>query len=192
VEVPVRKIRVKRTTDRHYLPHNDLQRAAQHFRARIDERLAADDRKGIAFDILAELVFLAFSVEAKVNFLGAKLISDWKECAPFNEKLDLVLDRLGIVPDRTVRPYSTLEALKSLRDSMAHGKPVHEVKTEELVIDTDEDEDLFADLRGDWDGYYRGTFYQDAQDDVTAMWEAWIAASKLTHFEATTRSLRAR
>lgn len=61
----MRKIKVKRTTDRHYLPHNDLERAAQHFRDRIDERLAADDRKGIAFDILAELVFLAFSVEAK-------------------------------------------------------------------------------------------------------------------------------
>jgi hypothetical protein len=71
---------------------------------------------------------------------------------------------------------------------MAHGKPVHEIKTQELVIDTDEEEDLFAGLRSDWDGYYRGSFYRDAHDDVEAIWLAWIAASKLTLFETSTRS----
>ena len=181
-------IKVRRETERHYLPHNDLERAARHFRVRIDERFAVNDLKGIAFDILAELMFLAFSVEAKVNFLGATLVPDWQERSPFNEKLNRMLDHLGIRTDWTSRPYSTLKTLKNLRDSMAHGKPVHEQKTEDLIINTEDEENLFAALQSEWNCYYQGTFYREAHDDVNTIWEQWFAASQLTRFETTTRS----
>src|SRR5262245_56423591 len=74
--------------------HNDLSNSAFHFKTRIEERLANDDRVGITFDCMACLVMCAFSFEAYINFLGSKLIADWKERQPFNDKVDQVLKHL--------------------------------------------------------------------------------------------------
>jgi hypothetical protein len=59
--------------------HNDLAGAAYHFKGVIESKLAANDRKGIAYDYMACLLMLAFTFEAQINFLGLKLISNWKE-----------------------------------------------------------------------------------------------------------------
>src|SRR5215210_55312 len=115
------KIKVRRQAKKHIYIHNDLSNAAYHFNERINERFANEDIEGIAFDILAELVFLAFTIEAKVNFLGSKLIEGWKERERFWKKLQLVLGHLDLKVDFDTRPYSTINRLKELRDSLAHG-----------------------------------------------------------------------
>jgi hypothetical protein len=58
--------------------HNDLSNAAFHFKTSVEEKLKGD-RTGIAFHSLACLVMTAFTFEAEMNFLGAKLIDGWNE-----------------------------------------------------------------------------------------------------------------
>ena len=78
--------------------HNDLSNAAFHFKEQIERKLNTDDRKGIAFEYMACLVMLAFTFEAKINFLGHKLIKPWKERQPFNDKISEVLKHLNHNP----------------------------------------------------------------------------------------------
>jgi hypothetical protein len=144
------KIKVRRQAKSHIYVHNDLSNGAYHFYKKVNERLANNDREGIAFDILAELIFLAFTVEAKINFLGNRFVVGWKEMDPFWKKLKLVLKHLNLKVDFTKRPYSTIQNLKDLRNSLAHGKPLHLELDEEVIVDANEADDS-PDLHTDWE-----------------------------------------
>ena len=89
------KIRVRRQFKQHIHVHNDLARGAKHFRDTVRAKLAEGDELGISFDVLAELIFLAFSIEARLNFLGDKLISGWDERQGAQAKLKRVLSHLN-------------------------------------------------------------------------------------------------
>ena len=93
------KIKVRRQERRRIYVHNDLSNAAYYFKKRTEQKLAEDNRTGIAFDFLAGLVMLAFAFEAKTNFLGDKLIVGWKERQPFRDKVDTLLAHLDVRPD---------------------------------------------------------------------------------------------
>ena len=88
--------------------HNDLAGAAYHFKVTIESKIAANNRKGIAFDYMACLLMLAFTFEAQINFLGYKLIQNWKERQPFDKKVEDVLNHLSVGPNWTLRPYSSI------------------------------------------------------------------------------------
>src|SRR4051794_3118829 len=93
------KVRVRvQATSRIYI-HNDLSNAAFHFKESIARRLAANDRSGITFEYMAWAIMLAFTFEAKINFLGWKLIIDWKEFQRFDEKVKQILGKLEIIPN---------------------------------------------------------------------------------------------
>jgi hypothetical protein len=99
VATTVRKIRPRRKGHKNIYVHNDLSNAAHHFKEHIEAKLKAGDREGIAFKYMACLILLAFTFESKINFLGHKLISDWKERQPFNDKVSEVLDYLKLQRD---------------------------------------------------------------------------------------------
>lgn len=129
------RIKARIQTKQNFYVHNDLSNAAFHFKNGIEDRLKRDDRAGIAFEYLACAVMIALTFEAKINFLGAKLISNWQERQPFNDKVDQVFAHLGIKKDATQRPYSSIEQMKRFRDSVAHGKPTI-VEHDETVVMT--------------------------------------------------------
>jgi hypothetical protein len=68
------KIRVRLKAHRHIYIHNDIGNAVFYFKNRVDERIAKGDHDGVGLEIIAGLTLLAFEVEARFNFLGAKLI----------------------------------------------------------------------------------------------------------------------
>jgi hypothetical protein len=176
------KIKVRQQAKKHIYVHNDLSNAAYHFNKKVNERLANNDREGIAFDILAELIFLAFTIEAKINFLGTKLVADWKERRPFLTKLNHILEHLALNVDFGARPYSTIRTLKELRDSLAHGKPLHLELDEETIVEaTNADQSI--DLSADWDSYCNAEFANQAYEDVNGIWRQLLFASKLSLFE---------
>lgn len=148
------KVRVRRQVSERIYAHNDLSNGAHYFKEVAEEKLAVGDREGIAFDILASLVLLAFAFEAKVNFLGYKLITGWRERQPFNNKVDEVLAATGVVPDWYQRPYRTVSRIKALRDGIAHSKP--------MVIEANEVESAGEggglDLCGEWETYCNEVF----------------------------------
>lgn len=75
--------------------HNDIDQAAYYFKQRVEDRAAKGDRDGIALEMIACLVLLAFVSEARFNFLGHKLVKNWDERMPALVKVEKVLKRLG-------------------------------------------------------------------------------------------------
>src|SRR5690349_6290601 len=117
------RIRVRRYGKKHIYIHNDLSQGAYHFKPQIERRIAESDLKGIAYEYIACLIMLAFSFEAKINFLGYKLGHNWKEKDPFPKKIDKVFAALHLTPYWIARPYSSIKFIKDFRDMLAHGNP---------------------------------------------------------------------
>ena len=126
----------------HIYIHNDIGNAAFYFKNRVDERIAKGDRDGVGLEIMAGLTLLAFEVEARFNFLGAKLMADWNERAPAIEKVERVGAHLGVAPDFSLRPYFSIAKLKDFRDTLAHGKPEDKIFDEEVVATAEELEEM--------------------------------------------------
>jgi hypothetical protein len=89
------KIKVHLKAHRHIYIHNDIGNAAFYFKNRVDERIAKDDGEGVGLEIIAGLTLLAFEVEARFNFLGAKLMADWDEWRPAIKKVKKVCSLLA-------------------------------------------------------------------------------------------------
>jgi hypothetical protein len=88
---------------------------------------------GAMYDDMAAMVFALHAFEAYLNFLGTRLAPDvWSDeqnyfrrepYRGFEGKVRKVFELCRLAePDRIVRPYRTIWALKGLRDLIAHGK----------------------------------------------------------------------
>jgi len=62
-------------------PHNDVLNRAHYHHEMIAKKLAEGNHDGIALDCTSCLIALAFSVEALVNFVGSRKVTDWNEHA---------------------------------------------------------------------------------------------------------------
>jgi len=178
------KIRARVQGKKNIYIHNDLSNASFHFKTSVEEKLKGD-RTGIAFHCLACLVMTAFTFEAKINFLGAKLIKEWKERQPFDDKVKDVLAHLKIMPDWNKRPYSSITTLQEFRNSVAHGKPV-EIQYDETVVVPADELDRRVDLSGEWQKACAPDAVAAAYDDVETIWKELLKQSKLSIFDTMT------
>lgn len=169
--------------------HNDLGNTAYYFWRRINERFAKDDHEGIGLEITACLAMIAFTTEARVNFLGYRLIDNWRERDPAWVKLETVSKHLEIDPDKTVRPFLTLDRLKAFRDGIAHGKP-SEITVEEELITTQEELEKQDILRNEWDEFINRDFMNEAYDDAESLWHRLLDASGLSIADTLTQGQR--
>ena len=179
------KIKVRLQAHRHIYIQNDLANAACYFKTRIEKRIANNDREGVGLEIMAGLTMLAFAIEAKFNFLGDRLIKDWKERAPAIEKVKTICAHLGVKPDFATRPYLSIKELKDFRDTLAHGKPL-DLYLDEEVIATHEELDQRGLMRADWEAFVNKDFFACAYDDVENVWKDLLARSKLEIFDTMT------
>lgn len=181
------KIRARVQQKKNIYIHNDLSNAALHFKKSIETRLEQDNRAGITFDYMACAVMLAFTFEAKLNFLGHKLFgSEWNEKDTFDNKVDRVFEKLGVSRDQSKRPFSSIERLRAFRNTIAHGKPV-EVEHDETVVAAQEELDRRIDLSGEWEKACRHDAVFEAYDDLDRLWKELLQKSKLEIFDTMTR-----
>jgi hypothetical protein len=62
--------------------HNDLSNCAWNFQQLVHKKIEKGEREGIYHFMLASLIFSAFSIEAKLNFVGWRYLADgWPERA---------------------------------------------------------------------------------------------------------------
>lgn len=85
---------------------------------------AEQDEEGSYYTIMGGLLLTAFTFEAYLNHLGDKRLSDWekKESLKVMDKYSVLCKDLGITPEFSRRPYQTVKALFTFRNSIAHGK----------------------------------------------------------------------
>jgi len=135
---------------------------------------------------MACLLMLAFTFEARINFLGLKLISNWKEKQPFNDKVEEVLKRLCLAPDRTTRPWNAIARLKAFRDNLAHGKP-DETEFDEVIYVPNGTVEGPIKLNAEWLKYCDHDSVFNTYDDIDAIWKQLLEKSGIEVFETLTR-----
>ena len=165
--------------------HNDLSNAAYFFKRTIDEKIEKNERDGLGFYRMACALMLAFTFEAKINFLGHKLLPDWNEMQKFDDKVGRVLDHLGVRADWDTRPYSSIEGLRQFRNSIAHGKPI-EIEYDEFVQVPAEELDRRVDMSGEWEAACTPEKLTQASSDLDDIWKDLLKRSGLSVWDTLT------
>ncbi|TAY69306.1 hypothetical protein [Rhizobium leguminosarum] len=184
-----RKIRVKIDENRQIFIHNDLANAAFHFKERVEQKHKADDLYTIGLDMMGCIMTLSFTNEARMNFLGYKLIEGWNEWQTIKDKVKKVARKLGTPANFGARPYSTIMEVKEFRDIFAHGKPIVVNSTHELVTTQDEI-DRYNILQPEWQRFLTVEFVQKAYADLEEIWDALLKLAGLSVFETMTHGGR--
>jgi len=88
--------------------------------------IAKEQPKGSYYTIMGSLLLSAFTFEAYLNHLGAKLFSYWEnlESLPVMDKYAVISQHLKVKPDFGRRPYQSTRNLFRFRNAIAHGKSV--------------------------------------------------------------------
>jgi hypothetical protein len=180
------KYRVRRQAKKNIYIHNDLSNAAFHFKKSVDSRVKEGNRVGIAFEVMACLSMLAFSFEARINFLGSKLFQEkWKERQAFNNKVGQVINKVKLGLPEQERPFISIEKLKIFRDSIAHGKPCT-IEVDEVVEVGYDDLDRVVDLSAGWEDFCSESVMVEIYEDIEEIWQLLLSKSGLELFETIT------
>ena len=170
-----RKFEVRTQAERFI--HNDLSSCAWWFEKAAETKIKSREIDGVYFDLMAGLVMAAFSVEAKVNFVGWKLLeNDWPERAKLREKIDLLVKVLNLDLSWGERPLQTVAQLKRFRDTLAHGKPELVDLTEELDIEPT----VWDALKGQWEASVRYDFLHQCRKDEDVIWRRLLDEAEIS------------
>ncbi|HEV8034310.1 hypothetical protein [Yoonia sp.] len=164
-----------RTTAERYI-HNDLSNCAHWFQTTMNKKFEDGNLDGCGLDMMAALVFAAFSVEAKVNFVGFKVLENgWPERANLREKIDLLLRVLPLDFEWGNRPLQTIADLKRFRDTLAHGKPEIIDKTEISNVEPE----VWDALKSQWEKRVSREFVNLCREDEKVLWKALLDAADI-------------
>ena len=166
------KFEVRITAERYI--HNELSNCSWHFQQQANSKVEAGGGDACALDMMASLVFCAFKIEAKVNYVGWKTLQEgWPERANLREKIDLLRKTLGLKADWSTRPLQTIAQLKRFRDTLAHGKP--EIVDETKV--TDVEPDVWDALKSQWQKSVQPSFMDRCREDEKQFWKVMLDAA---------------
>lgn len=138
------------------------------------EQFDSGNTEGVYHTMMASLVFSAFSVEAKVNFIGWKVLGDgWPDRANLLEKIDLLTKVLGLNLDRGARPLQTISKLKRFRDTLAHGKP----EIVEKASCADVAPEVWDALKAQWEQAVNPEFVNRCREDEDDLWQKLLSSA---------------
>lgn len=91
----------------------------------IRHKLKSSKQDAINHDCISAIVFMAFYIEALLNYIGSKTLNEqWDDRLPYKRKILILSKHLQFNYDSRVEPFQTLEHLKTARNNLAHGKPI--------------------------------------------------------------------
>lgn len=125
---------------------------------------------------MGSLIFSAFAIEAKVNYVGWKVLKNgWPERANLHEKIDLLIAVLALNLSWGQRPLQTISQLKRFRDTIAHGKP--EIINETII--TDVEPDVWDALKAQWESSVTPENVDLCYEDMDTFWKTLLDAAKI-------------
>lgn len=120
----------------------------------------------------ASLVFSAFTLEAYLNHIGAKIFSCWEDLEGLSpkKKLNVIAERINVEIDYGKRPWQIMKKLFDFRNDIAHGKSI-KVKSEKILPLEKYSDDDFNELfeRTRWEKYCTEKNAVRAREDVEAI-----------------------
>lgn len=187
----ISKVRARVQRETKVYVHNDLSQAATYFNDTIQAKLAEGKRDAIAFDGMACALMVAFAFEANLNFMGSYLLKtgklkEWNDMQSFTKKLDKVFGTLAIPIDREKRPLSSMQRMKTLRDTLAHGKPV-EKSEDGIAADDLEELERGMSLASDWEKEVEPEVVKECLEDLDTVWKTMIEKSGINVFDTMTQ-----
>ncbi len=163
--------------------HNDLSNCAWCFNKEVQKKFDSGETEGVYHEMLACLVFSAFSVEAKVNFVGWKVLEKgWPERANLREKINLLNVHLDCDLVWSERPLHTIRELKRFRDTVAHGKP--EIVDETKIVNVEPE--IWDALKGQWEQSVNRDFVQRCIDDEKKLWNVLLEKADIELYQTIT------
>jgi hypothetical protein len=145
-------------------PHNDIFNLAHYHLDIINKKVALRDENGLALDCMSFIVSIAFGIEAFINFIGFKVVYEWKERQPFKSKIENIYSSLGHSFKMEIEPYKSIWLIKEIRDSIAHGKPY------EGIIQVRSTDELWLEMSEWWNHYLDSDFVNYTRKQV----DVWI------------------
>jgi hypothetical protein len=129
-------------------------------------------------------IMLAFDFEAKLNFMGARYVKPREEKQRWKCKANRVFKAIGVARDWGKRPYSSLNKMKTFRDTIAHGKPLEEDIDYEA---TGEIEELRKglNLTQPWEPMATREEIMQAYEDPDKVWKEMIEKSGIDVLDTT-------
>lgn len=88
------------------------------------DRVKQSDKKFDPYDALPAIVFMAFTIEAYLNSLGARKVGIWShlEKCPWKTKVNVLYEVVGRKADWGSPPLQFARDVFKMRDALAHGK----------------------------------------------------------------------
>ncbi|KZY60454.1 hypothetical protein A3733_24880 [Pseudoalteromonas shioyasakiensis] len=170
------KFRVEETQNSKVYIHNDLSNAA-HFLKESAIKSKEGNGEGLSLIIMGSLTMYAFSLEARINFIGSKTIENWNERKQYIKKLKKILKSCDIpyLPDE--RPFTTLNELKKFRDLVAHGKPLEVSESEVKVLDRNEEKEFKLKDKSTHFQLCNLNFLSMVEEDIQILWRDLLKGS---------------
>lgn len=135
-------------------------------------RQAEDKYEGSYFQIMASLIFTAFTLEAYLNHVGQHIFICWDDLEQLSpqKKLNVVVEKLELKKDDSKRPFQTIKELFKFRNAVAHGKDVTLTSEEEIRITGSRlDEHMRKPLEAEWKKYCTLDNAKRAREDVESI-----------------------
>lgn len=132
---------------------------------------ATENPEGSFYQLMASLIFTAFTLEAYLNHIGQSIFKCWDdlEQLPPKRKLNLITEKLRIEKDDSKRPFQTVARLFKFRNDVAHGKTVRLQSQKQIkVVDLDRtlNQRLGEHLETPWQKYCSLRNAERAREDV--------------------------
>jgi hypothetical protein len=146
---------------------------------------AEKDEKGSYYQLMASLIFIAFTLEAYLNHIGKRIFGCWDDLEQLSpqKKLNVIAEKLKVEKDDGKRPFQTVKELFKLRNDIAHGKSVF-LKSENQISATDAELDNYMHrlLETEWEKYCNIENTQRAREDVKSIIQKLHNASGLSEY----------
>jgi hypothetical protein len=117
---------------------------------------AEHEMEGSYFQLMASLLFTAFTLEAYLNHIGQNIFKCWNDLEKLSPdaKMKLISEKLGLKNDYGSCQFQMIKKLFSFRNDLAHGKTKILKTSEEITVpDLEENNYMHKELELAWEKY---------------------------------------
>jgi len=144
---------------------------------------AKKDPEGSYYQLMASLIFTAFTLEAYLNHIGQCIFKCWKDLERLSpsKKLNVITEKLEVKKDDTKRPFRTVFKLFKFRNNIAHGKSIYlKPEAQIRVVDDTFREYMRERPETPWEKYCNLRNAERAREDVESIIKTLHKTSNIT------------
>ena len=144
---------------------------------------ANKDPEGSYYQLMASLIFTAFTLEAYLNHIGQRIFKCWKdlEWLSPSRKLNVIAEKLEVKKDDAKRPFHTVSKLFKFKNDIAHGKSIYLKSEDQIRVVDDTLREYMHELsKTPWEKYCNLRNAERAREDVESIIQTLHKTSNIT------------